>query len=50
MEYNLARTGDIVDDIRDLDMKIRPGDTVTITGQSAANMDFDFTARWREYF
>ena len=50
MEYNLARTGDIVDDIRDLDFKIRPGETVTITGQSAANMDFDFTARWREYF
>jgi hypothetical protein len=49
-EYNLGRTDSIVDDISDMDMILEPGDTVTITGQSAANMDFDFTARWREHF
>lgn len=50
MEYDLGRTSAVVDDIRDLDMKIRPGDTVTVTGQSTANMDFNFAARWREHF
>jgi len=49
-EYNLARQDSIVDDISDMDMIIEPGETVTITGQSASNMDFDFTARWREHF
>ena len=49
-EYNLGRQDSIVDDIQDMNLIIEPGDTITITGQSAANMDFDFTARWKEHF
>lgn len=49
-EYNLSRQGTIIDNIEDMDMIIEPGDTITVTGQSASNMDFDFTARWKEHF
>ena len=48
--YNLSRTGDITDDIENIELKLFPGDTITVTGQSTANMDFDFTLRWKELF
>lgn len=49
-EYNLARSDSIIDDIRDMDMIIEPGETVTITGQSSVSTDLTFSARWREHF
>lgn len=49
-DYPLAKNDSVLDDIQDIDLKLSPGDTMTITGQSAANTDLTFTARWREHF
>jgi len=39
-----------IQDLGQLNFFLYPGETATITGQSSANMDFIFTARWREEF
>lgn len=49
-DYPLAKTDSVIDDISGLDFTIGPGETVTITGQSASTNDITFTARWRELF
>jgi ABC-type glutathione transport system ATPase component len=49
-EYNLAKNDSIIDDIRDIDFILYPGETITITGQSGAANEITFTARWREKF
>ena len=49
-EYNLSKSGNITDHVGEINLELFPGDTITVTGQSAANMDFDFTFRWKELF
>jgi hypothetical protein len=48
--YPLSKAGSVLDDIRNIDFEILPGETLTVTAQSAAATDVEFSARWRERF
>lgn len=50
LAITLGRTDSQLISLKDLDFVIHPGETLTVTAQSTANMDFSFFLRWRERF
>lgn len=50
IDIPLGRTDSEIIYTSGLEFFLLPGETATVTGQSASSMDFSFTARWREEF
>ena len=49
-EFPLGRTDSQFSEVLNEDLFLLPGETVSITGQSANNMDFDIAVRWLEEY
>jgi hypothetical protein len=50
LALTLGRTDSKLINLKDLDFVLHPGETLTVTAQSTANMDFSFFLRWAEHF
>lgn len=50
VDIPLAKTDSVSLDVGKLEFYLLPSETATVTAQSASNMDFTFSARWREEF
>lgn len=49
-EYPMAKVDSLIDSFQELQSHLHPGDTLTITGQSASNTDIELAIRWTEAF
>lgn len=49
-EFEVAKTGSVNTSLKDIFIELSPGDTLTITGESASSTDLHIAVRWKEHF